>query len=91
MIIKIIACTGFNCATFGKSVRLSITWLIGIVNNHAIPIANSPEHIPIIKVSALKTLVISFFLAPIALKIPISFVLSKTDIGYNTYHNRRYH
>mgnify|MGYP006990144687 FL=1 len=35
---------------------------------------------PTINVSALNTLDMSFFDAPIALSIPISFVLSNTDI-----------
>ena len=53
---------------------------IGIFNNNVIPIPSNPATKPIIKVSALNTLEISFLEAPIALKIPISFVLSSTDI-----------
>ena len=44
------------------------------------PIPNNPATNPIINVSALNTLDMSFLEAPIALKIPISFVLSSTDI-----------
>ena len=40
----------------------------------------NPATNPIISVSALNTLETSFFDAPILLNIPISFVLSKTDI-----------
>ena len=47
---------------------------------HEIKIPIKPEVIPIIKVSGLNTLEISFLRAPKLLKIPISFVLSKTEI-----------
>ena len=47
---------------------------------YVIIIPINPEHNPIIKVSALNTRVISLFLAPKALNIPIYFVLSKTAI-----------
>ncbi len=53
---------------------------IGIFNKTVIPIPNAPAVKPTINVSALNTLEISFLEAPIALKIPISFVLSRTDI-----------
>ena len=53
---------------------------IGIFNSTVIPIPSSPATKPTIKVSALNTLETSFLDAPIALKIPISFVLSSTDI-----------
>ena len=43
-------------------------------------IPSNPAAAPIIKVSALNTLDISFLEAPILLKIPISLVLSKTEI-----------
>ena len=74
------ACIGFNLAMFSKSVNPFNTLLIGINNSLAISIPSAPENNPIINVSALNTLVISFFLAPIARKIPISFVLSKTEM-----------
>ena len=45
-----------------------------------IPIPKTPDSNPIINVSALKTFEILFLEAPIALKIPISFFLSKTLI-----------
>lgn len=41
---------------------------------------NTPENTPNIHVSASNTFVISFLLAPKAFNIPISFVLSKTDV-----------
>ena len=40
----------------------------------------SPEKRPMINVSALNTLEISFFEAPMLRRIPISFVLSRTEI-----------
>ena len=49
-------------------------------NNNVIPIPKTPAIKPTIKVSALKTLEISFFDAPILRKIPISLILSSTDI-----------
>ena len=55
-------------------------FVIGILSNMVTPIPNNPAINPTIKVSALNTLDISFLEAPIALKIPISFVLSNTDI-----------
>ena len=54
--------------------------LIGIFSKIVVPIPNNPDINPIINVSALNTLDISFLLAPIALSIPISLVLSSTDI-----------
>ena len=60
--------------------NFSIIIFIGIFNNNVIPIPSNPATKPTIKVSALNTLEISFLDAPIALKIPISFVLSSTDI-----------
>ena len=53
---------------------------IGIVQ---IPENNTPIKPaikPIIKVSAVKTLFISLLLAPTALKIPISLILSNTEM-----------
>ena len=43
-------------------------------------IPSKPDTNPIINVSALNTRVMSFFLAPRLLNIPISFVLYKTEI-----------
>ena len=45
-----------------------------------IPTPIIPDIKPIMNVSALNTLEISFFDAPIALNIPISFVLSNTEM-----------
>ena len=61
-------------------VNWCINAFIGIVNNTVIPIPKSPEINPTINVSALNTLDISFLEAHIALNIPISFVLSNTEI-----------
>ena len=51
-----------------------------VYKRQVIPIPNNPAINPTINVSALNTLEISFLDAPIALNIPISFVLSSTDI-----------
>ena len=68
-------------ATFTATpVILYIKLFIGNVNNTVIPIPNNPAINPTMNVSALNTLEISFLDAPIALNIPISFVLSSTDI-----------
>ena len=67
-------------ATLFIPAKLFIIIFIGIFRSKVITIPNVPDISPIINVSALNTRDISFFLAPIALKIPISFVLSKTDI-----------
>ena len=53
---------------------------IGIKRSRVIPIPKAPATKPTIRVSALKTRDISFFDAPIARKIPISFVLSSTEM-----------
>jgi len=74
------AWTGLSLATPESSVKLSINAFIGNVRIYTITRPRAPLHTPIIKVSALNTLVISFFLAPNALNIPISFVLSNTEI-----------
>ena len=57
-----------------------IILFIGIVRSTVTPIPISPAINPVINVSALNTLYISFLDAPIALNIPISLVLSNTDI-----------
>ena len=51
-----------------------------MLSNNVTTIPKIPAINPTINVSALNTLDISFLDAPIALKIPISFVLSNTDI-----------
>ena len=71
---------GFIRATFSKSVNSSKIALAGISKSLAIIIPNNPDVSPIINVSALNTRVTSFLRAPKALNIPISLVLSKTDI-----------
>ena len=73
------ACHGTIVVTV-TPVKLCIKLFIGNVNNTVIPIPSIPDISPTINVSALNTLDMSFFDAPIALNIPISFVLSSTDI-----------
>ena len=64
----------------GTLIKPSITLLIGMLRSIVTPIPISPENRPIINVSALNTLEISFFEAPMLRRIPISFVLSRTEI-----------
>ena len=52
----------------------------GISIRSVSPIPINPAHSPMIKVSALNTLEMFFFEAPIALSMPIYFVLSRTEI-----------
>ena len=87
IIVKItLRITKTNPATNGTDVVIitpvnaKIILFIGNVRSTVMPIPITPAISPTIKVSALKTLDISFFDAPIALKIPISFVLSSTEI-----------
>ena len=80
IITKIIPALNGTVVVTVTPVRLYIILFIGNVNKTVIPIPNSPDINPIINVSALNTLDISFLDAPIALNIPISFVLSSTDI-----------
>ena len=54
--------------------------LPGINNKHAVPTPINPEQRPIINVSAVNTCDTLRLLAPIARSIPISFVLSRTEI-----------
>ena len=72
--------TGSNVALIATPDRLYIKLFIGIVRSTVIPIPKSPAINPTINVSALNTFDISPLDAPIALSIPISFVLSNTDI-----------
>ena len=67
--------SGSSFATFSDSVILYKILFIGNVATQAKNIPSNPEQEPIINVSVLNTLVISFFLAPKACKMPISFVL----------------
>ena len=81
MIISVTAApTGKVALTIKEVNRWCSSRLIGIRSNAVIPIPRSPAVSPTIKVSALKTLDISFFEAPIARRIPISFHLSRTDL-----------
>ena len=72
--IRITACTGFNCATFGSSVMPYKIALIGNVSNQAMIMPSIPELTPRMMVSASKTRVTSFRRAPNAFKTPISLV-----------------
>ena len=69
-----------NLAICETPVIFSTTMQIGIFNTKVIRIPNTPLINPIMNVSALNTRVISFLLAPIDRKIPISFVRSNTEI-----------
>lgn len=60
--------------------RVLITAFIGMINSKVIPMPISPAVNPTMIVSALKTREISLLEAPILRKIPISFVLSNTEI-----------
>ena len=60
--------------------KLSTIKLIPLDNTKLTTIPKVPANKPSIIVSAVNTLLTSFLLAPIALKIPISFVLSNTEI-----------
>ena len=57
-----------------------IAIFVGISNISVIPIPITPETLPTIKVSALNTRDTSCFDAPMARRMPISFVRSSTDI-----------
>ena len=70
---------GFMTATLSSSVSVLSMAFVGISESAERIIPIMPEKMPIINVSALKTLQISLFLAPRALKIPISLVLSITE------------
>ena len=80
MSISIKPATGGNVARFETPNKSYKNRLIGIFNRTVIKIPKIPLVNPIIKVSALKTREISFLLAPILRKIPISLVLSNTEI-----------
>lgn len=77
--IRIRQCKGFNDAIPLTPAREAIIALTGKVSIPATTTPTSPAKNPIINVSALKTLAISFFLAPMARRIPISLVRSMTD------------
>ena len=65
---------------FAISVRCSMIMFIGMFSSKVTIIPIAPAENPTISVSALNTLEISRFEAPIARRIPISFVLSRTEI-----------
>ena len=80
IISTIAAGIGSTAVISGFPVTACITALIGIINNSETPIPIIPANNPTINVSALNIDEIFLFDAPIALKTPISFVLSNTDI-----------
>ena len=69
-----------SCAMLGSFVKCSMRALMGIIISNVEPMPIAPETKPTMSVSALNTLEISLFDAPIALRIPISFVHSRTEI-----------
>ena len=77
---RIIAPPIGSVAILDISVTFLIIMFIGIFRITVTRIPIIPEQDPTINVSALKTREISFLLAPIALKIPIYFVLFRTLI-----------
>ena len=79
------AATGFRIALKSPiPVRACKMILIGMHKRYVTITPKRPEAKPIIKVSALNILETSLFDAPIARSIPISFVLSCTDISVIT-------
>ena len=83
---NILISTSITPACHGRFAICSIsnpfftTMLIGIQINKDTPIPMIPDTNPSIRVSALNTRDTSFFDAPTARRIPISFVLSRTEI-----------
>lgn len=71
---------GGNVAMLLISDKCLIIKLIGIFKINVIKTPKIPLMRPVMNVSALKIFDTSTFDAPIALKIPISFVLSSTEI-----------
>ena len=69
-----------SIATLDMPDRFLIMMFIGIVRSRVISIPIIPAINPSINVSALNTRDISFLLAPIARNIPISLVLSRTEM-----------
>ena len=77
---SMVACVTETVACIATPDSAYIMLFIGSVNSKVIPTPIIPDIKPIMNVSALNTLEISFFDAPIALNIPISFVLSNTEM-----------
>ena len=67
-------------ATFGIPERISMIMLIGRSNNTVTINPRDPEMKPMIRLSAVKTFLISRLEAPMERRIPISLVLSNTEI-----------
>ena len=80
IIIKITAPIIGKLLIFDTPATLDIIILIGILSIIVVKIPSIPDDNPTINVSTLNTRDTSFLLAPIALKIPIYFVLSITEI-----------
>ena len=78
--MRISAASHGNCATFSTLVIFETTALIGIVARSVMAIPSTPEINPSMAVSAVKMRRMSFFEAPIARRIPISFVRSRTEM-----------
>ena len=78
--IKTTAVTGLRIARSPIVVRLFKSEFIGSKAVTVMKIPKAPASKPIIIASALNTRAISFFLAPILRRIPISFVRSRTEI-----------
>ena len=78
--IRISAASHGNCATFSTFVIFATTALIGIVARSVMAMPSTPEINPSMAVSAVKMRQMSFYEAPIARRIPISFVRSRTEM-----------
>ena len=80
MRIRIRAASHGNCATPSTLVVCATIALIGKVARSVMAIPSTPEINPSMAVSAVKMRRMSFFEAPIARRIPISFVRSRTEM-----------
>ena len=80
IIINTIAPTAGRDAILLIPTTFFIIMFIGMFKRSVTTIQSTPALSPSIKVSALNTREMSFLLAPIALSIPISLVLSITEI-----------
>ena len=69
-----------SCAMFATPLRSSTIALIGMFSSSVTPMPSRPEMSPMMNASALKTCEMSFLLAPMDHRMPISFVRSSTEI-----------
>ena len=74
------ACHGSFAPSEAMSVRCCTTALIGKISTSVSPTPSNPAIRPSISVSALNTRAISCYDAPMARRMPISFVRSSTEI-----------